>query len=178
MSGRGIQGAGSSGQGPYGINLNQIMGQTSTPQMMQAGGAPAQSTAQQVQAPPSFMFGAQGQLPGGPRLPAGQPLPAQPPVQNPPMSGISGNPGYSAATPPQLSGNYWNQVAQQLAGPTYQSKTPPLSQSLPGSNPKGTLPAYSNFPTPGAAGVQPGVGSGMQPTSIPGWYQNYGNYGL
>jgi hypothetical protein len=176
MSGRGIQGAGSSGQGPYGINLNQIMGQTSTPQMMQANSATPAPGAIQAQAPPSFMF--QGQLPGGPRPPVGQPLPAQPPVQNPPMSGISGNPGYSTAMPPQLSGNYWNQVAQQLAGPTYQSKQLPLSQSLAGSNPKGTLPAYSNFPAPGAAGVQPGVGSGMQPTSIPGWYQNYGNYGL
>lgn len=161
---------GSSGySGPFG-QAPQIMGQTGSPGMTQTPQAPGMATAQGAApvashsimgAPPSFMFGGQGQAPSAP------------PIQNPPTGGVVGQPGYSQGTPPQLSGGYWNQIAQMLAGPQYQSKPPATSQSLAGSNPSGTLPAYSNFPAPGAAGPQPGVGAGMQPTSVPGWYQNY-----
>ena len=71
-----------------------------------------------------------------------------PPIQNPPTGGIAGNPGYSQGMQPQLSGGYWNQLSQMLAGPQYQAKPPITSQSLPGYQPYGQLGAYSNFPGP------------------------------
>jgi hypothetical protein len=91
-----------------------------------------------------------------------QQLPAQQPIQNPPQGGIAGNPSYSTSTQPQLSGNYWNQVAQQLAGPTYQAK--PQTPQQPGAS--------------GAASQMQANASAANPYGIPSYLSGYGGYGL
>jgi hypothetical protein len=98
---------------------------------------------------------------GGQQLPQ---QPAQQPIRNPPMGGISGNPSYSTGAQPQLSGNYWNQVAQQLAGPSYLAKSP--AQQQPGA-------AGS-----GAAAQMQANASAANPYGIPSYLSGYGSYGL
>jgi hypothetical protein len=95
---------------------------------------------------------------GGQQLPQ---QPAQQPIQNPPAGGITGNPGYATGAQPQLSGNYWNQVAQQLAGPRYTAN--PSTQQPGGVGSAAQMQANS---------------SASNPYGIPSYLLGYGGYGL
>lgn len=160
----GLPTSGYQGSSIFGQPTN-VMGQVTnpnaglgTPQMSSVGGAPAMSTAMAAPRNPfAGSGGLQGFGSGGPPNSTQPQLPGQVPVQNPPMGGVQGNPAYSVGSQPQLNGNYWNQVAQQLAGPQYQ--IPGLQQPGSGVNSVGgvqTLPGAAQGRYPTAPTVKPG----------------------
>lgn len=95
------------------------------------------------------------------QTPPQQGLPPAVPARNPPFGGVAGNPGYSSAKPAQLSGNYWNQVAQQLAGPTYQASGQGTAAS--GSMPNASTPPLGSYPITNSGQGRPfmNIGSGI-----------------
>jgi hypothetical protein len=156
---------------PYSGAFGPIGNMQPPAQQMPQGTIPqASSGAMRMQAPPSLAYQGQTASPyssgpvrmqAPPSLAYGGQQPTAPPIQNPPYGGISGNPGYSTGAQPQLSGNYWNQIAQSLAGPSYLAKAPP-------SNPNGTVNSQGGTTT-GAPGM-----SG----TLPYYYANLPGYGL
>lgn len=157
MAGLGRLQSQGSNEGPYG-NIGAGWGQnTGSPQ-----GAPMQA-----QSPIQPSGGFQGFAGGTPpwQSPSTAPNGQFAPAQNPPYQGVQGNPGYSSPAYPQLYGGFWNQLAQQMAGPSYAS-APPTSSQLAGSN--GGFNYYgSQSPAMSRANY-----------GLPAYLQNFGAYGL